>query len=43
MNFMTTSTDFVGRCVVEPEDMVMVEVKDDNDDAIEVEHPTVVT
>ena len=43
MNFMTTSTDFVGRCVVEPEDMVDVEVQDDSGYTVTVKHPTVVT
>lgn len=43
MDFMTTSTDFIGRCVVEPEDMVQVEVEDDNGDKVETEHPTVIT
>ena len=40
MNFMTESTDYIGRCTVEPEDVVKVEMMED-DKYVEKIHPNV--
>lgn len=42
MNFMTRSVDYVGRCVVEPENFVTVDMKTREGYYESFEHPTVV-
>jgi hypothetical protein len=40
--FMTEEVDYIGRCVVEPEDMVEVEMKDNEGHLNKFMQPTVI-